>query len=152
MVLCVVRVRGRIGVKRTIEDTMRMLRLTRVNHCALVSETVSNIGMLRKAKDYVTWGKIDEATLKMLIEKRGRLVGGRMIDEDFLSSLKFASIDDLVKSIEDGSVVYSRIDGIKPIFRLSPPRKGYPKRKRSFREGGSLGLRENMDSLIERMV
>jgi len=37
----VVRLRGQVNVRYTIEDTMKMLRLHRVNHCVFVPEKSS---------------------------------------------------------------------------------------------------------------
>jgi large subunit ribosomal protein L30 len=67
----VVRVRGSVKTKREINDTLDMLKLKSVNHCVVVPEKETYLGMLKKAKDYITWGKIDKKTLKKLIEKRG---------------------------------------------------------------------------------
>ncbi len=69
-IYAVVRVRGIIGVRDTIRETLRRLKLTKPNHCVLVKITDSMIGMLKKSKDYITWGEIDTPTLKLLIEKR----------------------------------------------------------------------------------
>ena len=61
--LAAVRVRGTVGVKGDIADTMEMLRLTRINHAVLINENPSYKGMLLKSKDYITWGEIDLETL-----------------------------------------------------------------------------------------
>lgn len=68
--IAVVLVRGLLGIKSDIRDTLKMLRLLRKNCCVIIERTPSNLGMLNKAKDYITWGEIDELTIKMLIEKR----------------------------------------------------------------------------------
>ena len=39
MAYAVIRIRGRIGVRRDIADTLKMLRLHKVNHCVIVPET-----------------------------------------------------------------------------------------------------------------
>ena len=69
--LAIVRIRGGIRVKKTIKDTMEMLKLYRQNYCVIYEKTPSISGMLRKIKDYVTWGEIDDETIKLLEEKRG---------------------------------------------------------------------------------
>ena len=53
--IAAVRVRGRTGVKKGIQDTMSMLKLTRIDHLILLHEDPSYKGMLVKAKDYITW-------------------------------------------------------------------------------------------------
>ena len=48
-----------------------MMKLFKQNGCVIVPNNPVTLGMLRKAKDYITWGEIDESLLKELIEKRG---------------------------------------------------------------------------------
>ena len=81
MSYAVVRVRGTVNVRRDIQETLRMLRLTRINHCVVIPDTPQYRGMLKKVKDYITWGEIDEETLKELLLKRGRLLGDRPVTE-----------------------------------------------------------------------
>ncbi len=69
----VVRLRGQVNVRYTIEDTMKMLRLHKVNHCVFLPENPHYKGMVQKVKDYVAYGKIDAKTLAEVLENRGRL-------------------------------------------------------------------------------
>jgi large subunit ribosomal protein L30 len=69
--MAVIRIRGCIGVDGSISDTLEMLKLHRKNFCIIQKSTPSIMGMVKKAKDYITWGEIDEALLKELIDKRG---------------------------------------------------------------------------------
>ena len=82
MAYAAIRVRGHSGVRHDVEDTMRMLRLTRANHCVILPETEEIKGMLMKAKDYITWGEVSEETLARMIKFRGRLMGDKPIDDD----------------------------------------------------------------------
>ena len=66
-----VRLRGWTGIKREIVNTMERLKLTRRNNCTLLKDVPEIIGMIKKSKDYITWGIIDDETKKLLIEKRG---------------------------------------------------------------------------------
>jgi large subunit ribosomal protein L30 len=149
----VVRVRGTTGVKKNIADTLKMLRLHRLNHGVLVEETPSLNGMLQKAKDYITWGEIDEETLIEIISKRGELVGGSKITNEYLSeNTKYGSIEDLANALLKGEVDYDEIN-LKPVFRLHPPRKGYEAIRVSFNEGGTLGFRgELIKDLVKKMT
>ncbi|RBQ23241.1 50S ribosomal protein L30P [Candidatus Methanobinarius endosymbioticus] len=148
----VVRVRGTTGVKKGISNTLKMLRLNRINHGVLVEDTPSLDGMLQKAKDYITWGEIDSETLAEIISKRGEFVGGTKITDEFLSeNTDYFSCEDLAKALIDGKVKLTDID-MKPVFRLHPPRKGYESIRRSINEGGSLGYRgESISDLIKKM-
>ena len=70
--LAVVLVRGMVKVTKSVKDTLIMLNLPRKNSCAVVEDNTINKGMIMKVKDYVTWGIINEETLKELQEKRGK--------------------------------------------------------------------------------
>lgn len=69
--LAVIRIRGPVNVKSEVEDTLRMLHLHRKNYCSVFEDSPSVRGMLRKVKDYVTFGVITEETYSLLKEKRG---------------------------------------------------------------------------------
>ena len=71
--IVVLRLKGKAGLKREIQDTLKMLRLYRKYSCVIISNTDTNVGMLKKVKDCTTWGEIDEDTFRLLLEKRGRL-------------------------------------------------------------------------------
>lgn len=150
--IAAIRVRGRTGVKGEIEDTMKMLRLRRINHAVLLEENPSYQGMLQKAKDYLTWGEIDEETLTSIIEKRGRLPGNGPITPQYIKeSTDYKSIKDLSKAVINGAKWEDT--GIKPVFRLHPPRKGYENIKKAYSEGGSLGYRgNNIGALLKKMI
>ncbi|KZX11217.1 50S ribosomal protein L30 [Methanobrevibacter curvatus] len=149
----VVRVRGTTGVKKNIADTLKMLRLHRLNHGVLVDETPSLNGMLQKAKDYITWGEIDEETLVEIISKRGELVGGSKVTNEYLSeNTNYNSIKELANALLKSEVDYDEIK-LKPVFRLHPPRKGYEAIRVSFNEGGTLGFRgELIKDLVKKMT
>jgi len=75
--LVAVRIRGLSDVSGEINDTMAMLRLTKNCHATLVDDRPAYKGMLRKSKDYLTWGEISQETIALLLKKRGRLVGDK---------------------------------------------------------------------------
>ncbi|PIN86546.1 50S ribosomal protein L30 [Candidatus Woesearchaeota archaeon CG10_big_fil_rev_8_21_14_0_10_44_13] len=68
--IAVILVRGTIGASQKVVDTLGMMRLKRKNVCIVIENTRSNMGMIQKVKDYITWGEVDETTVKSLIEKR----------------------------------------------------------------------------------
>ena len=43
----VVRVRGSVNVKPKIKETMKLMRLNRVNHCVIIPENETYTGMLK---------------------------------------------------------------------------------------------------------
>ncbi|MCE5213193.1 MAG: 50S ribosomal protein L30 [Methanobacterium sp.] len=150
--IAAIRVRGRTGVKGDIADTMEMLRLTRINHAVILDENPSYQGMLRKAKDYITWGEIKKETLVNMISKRGKLPGDLKVTDEYLKeNTSYKSIEDLSQAVVEGTKLEE--SGIKPVFRLHPPRKGFKNTKKAYNEDGSLGYRgENIEDLINKML
>ena len=68
----VILVRGLNNLRSDIKRTLFMMRLRKKHACVVIANTAANKGMINKVKDYVTYGEIDDATLKELIEKRGQ--------------------------------------------------------------------------------
>ena len=56
--LAVIRLRGSIGVRKELSDTMKMLGLKRINTLTIIPRTDSIIGMIKKVEDFVTWGEL----------------------------------------------------------------------------------------------
>jgi large subunit ribosomal protein L30 len=106
--------------------------------------------MIQKVKDYVAWGKIDDDTLAMLLERRGRLSGNRRLTEKYLESTPYRSFKDLASALNSGSVSLKELE-IKPIFRLHPARKGLKTTKKTAQQGGDMGFRQDLADLIKRM-
>src|SRR3989338_991408 len=124
--IAIIRVRGKVRVKSDIEDTMRLLSLTRVNHCVVVDDTPQTNGMIKKIKDYVTWGEISPEYLERLLQNKGELIGHNSLTEQYMKdSTKYNSIKDFVNAIFDNETKLKNIPNLKPVFRLHPPRRGY---------------------------
>jgi large subunit ribosomal protein L30 len=154
MVYAVIRVRGTVNIKPDIKRTMQLLRLTRANHCVLLEENVVYKGMLQMVKDYTTWGEINKETLTKLISIRGKLIGDKSLTAEYLkTTTPYDSYEKLSEAILENKVKYKEIPAVKPVFRLSPPKKGHRTIKRSFVNKGSLGYRKDeINKLIERML
>ena len=139
--IAIILVRGLVNVKGTVKDTLKMLRLTRKNHCVILENNPVNMGMIKKAKDYITWGEIDDKTYSELISKRG---------EEYLGP----------ETCSKGKIKYNKFfvhEGkkLKKYFRLNPPRKGFGRKgiKIPFKVGGGLGYRgEKINELIKNML
>lgn len=87
------------------------------------------------------------------MRKRGRLVGdARLSDEYIKSKTSFTSIAELSKAVMAGEFKLVAVPGLKKVFRLHPPTKGYIATKRPFKDLGDLGYRgEKINELIIRM-
>ena len=154
MAYAVVRVRGQPDVNKDIRYTMGLLGLNRVNHCVVLPENPSINGMLQVVKDYCTWGEIDEETLSAMIKTRGKIVGDKDIDGEYLKEKTgFGSVEELAKAMIENDYRMRDMEDAKPVFRLHPPIKGYEGNKRSFKNGGALGYRgKEINDLINRML
>lgn len=149
----VIRIRGTIGVRRDIGDTLKMLRLTAVNNCVLVPEDASNKGMIEKGKDFVTYGEIDKKTLVDMLKKRLRLRNNKRIDEKILKEVTdFDKFEFLAEEMLAGRIKLINFERLQPIFRLTPPSKGFKSIKEHYPKG-DLGYRgKEINELIERMI
>jgi len=123
--LAVIRIRGTVGVRKDIKDTLKMLNLHKKNYCVVVEKTPTYEGMIKKVNNYVTWGEIDDETLKLLEKRREKTKN------------------------KEGKEVY------KKFIRLNSPKKGYGRKgiKVPFNKGGALGYRgKAINDLIRRML
>ncbi len=133
----VIRVRGINSVRGDIQKTLTSLRLYRKNFCVILQDSPAVRGMLQKAKDYITWGEVDDKTFLLLVEKRGELYAGRT---EGYHTRKFVEV---------------KGKKLKPYFRLHPPIGGFERKgiKKAVSVGGALGYRaEKINKLIQRMV
>lgn len=152
--LAVVRIRGTVNVRRDVQHTLRLLHLNKVNHATLIPSTPHYLGMLQKAKDYITWGEVSKETILKLLKKRGMVVGGKKLTDEYVKQRGFKDLDEVAEKIYSLKLNLKDLDGVKPVFRLHPPSGGFKKTlKRGFSEGGELGYRGGeINRLIEKMV
>lgn len=70
--LAIIRIRGSITLSKDVKDTLAMLNLHKQNFCSVFDNSPTIKGMLNKVKDFVTWGEINEETLKLLTKPEGK--------------------------------------------------------------------------------
>ncbi len=70
--IAVIRIKGIVGLDKDVNDTFSRLKLERKYSCLVLEEKPELIGMIKKVENFVAYGKIDEETLKLLQEKRGK--------------------------------------------------------------------------------
>ena len=152
--LAVVRLRGTVNVRKDVKDTLTMLHLTRPNNATLIPSSPTYLGMLQLIKDYVTWGEISKETLAALVEKRGEVRGGSRLGVADIKAHGFKSMKGFVGALYGLKVKLTELKGIKPVYRLHPPSKGFKRSlKHNFGQGGELGYRgEKINELIGRML
>ncbi|TKJ20901.1 MAG: 50S ribosomal protein L30 [Promethearchaeota archaeon Loki_b32] len=152
-----VRIRGAPGMRGKILDTLKILRMHKVNHGVLLWGTSSYRGMLLKCKDYIAYGEIDAKTLIRLLRVRGKVEGNKSLTEEHIRNLtNYKNFRELTKALLNGEIQYREKDiyKIKPVFRLHPPRKGHKGTiKKHYNEGGTLGnVGIFINVLIHKMI
>ena len=149
----IVRLRGNVNLRPQIRDTLKSLRLTRVNHCTFVDDTPNNIGMIQKAKDYIAYGPVDVNTLAAVLEMRGKLEGGnRLKVEDIKKHAGAGSFKEFAEKLIAGKKKLTDIPELKRVFRMHPPRHGHRGILKSYQAGGELGNQgEAINDLLKKM-
>ena len=139
-VIVVIRIAGEVKVKPEVRETLDRLRLRRKYSCILVhANDKSLMGMINRAKYHVAYGGIEKDTLEKLIKARGQGIDNKKFNAGDVSDeiIKGKSLSDL---------------GLKPFFRLHPPRGGI-RSKIQYANGGVLGNnKQDINKLVERML
>jgi large subunit ribosomal protein L30 len=149
-----VRIRGLSDIPQETKDTLMMLRLTRNCHATLLDDRPSYRGMLQKCKNCLTWGEVSKENIAILLNKRGKLAGDKKLTDEYAKELGYDTLDALAEAIFNVDVEFSSLPGVKPLFRLRPPTKGFKgKVKKSYAAGGEAGYRgETINDLLKRML
>jgi large subunit ribosomal protein L30 len=153
--LCVIRVRGSVHVRQEIIDTMKMMNLHHINHATLVPNTPQYQGMISKVQSYVSYGPIDRKTLSDLIVKRARITGNKKLTDEFIKeNSDFKSIKEFEDAIFSCKANLRAVRGLKPVFRLHPPKGGHKGTiKKTRKEGGILGnVQTEINEFLKRMI
>lgn len=149
----IIRIRGNVDMNPKALYALKTLKLTKSNHLSLARESAQSRKTIERVASYLTYGEIDNETLKKLVKKRGRLGGDKRVTEDAIKKTAAHSIDVVIDEIM--KTARPEEFGIKPVFRLSPPSTGFERGgiKKTFREGGALGYRGSaINKLILKMI
>jgi large subunit ribosomal protein L30 len=139
--ISIIRITGLVGVPIEAKETLNRLRLRKKYSCIIIRETPEILGMLKKIRNYVAYGKIDRQTLIELIEKRGKPLRAGKIDAAKVASGFIEAKTN--KKLSDF--------GVKDFFSLHPPRKGI-KSKIHYPKGVLGDNKEKIKDLIKRML
>lgn len=153
--IAVIRICGKVGIKKTVKDTLTMLHLYKKFNCIVIPNSKVYEGMLKKVANNVTWGEINKETLKLLLEKRGRLPGKKPLTEEYTKNKLKLTIEQFSEDVFTFKKELKDLPGLKLFFKLSPPRFGFESKgtKKPFSLGGVLGYRKDkINDLIKRML
>ncbi len=154
-----VRIRGTVGDNAGTELTMKSLGMPYKFNARILPSGPQTLGMLRRAKELVTWGELEPETLKLMLMKRADIDHSTQhgLDDGFAkSNFNAPSVGDLAKSIISGETVLKQLwkAGVRPTFRFHPPKGGFKRSsRRPYNSHGELGYRgRDINRLARRMV
>ena len=150
----VVQLRGEVNMHQGVRDTLGMLNIHKVNHCALVPETETYRGMITKVNEFVAHGEPDQEVLETVLSKRAEpFEGSDAVDDEWVAeNTDYSDIADLAEALLDEETTL-REQGLTPVLRLHPPRGGHEGIKHPTKEGGQLGKHtsEEINKLLKSM-
>lgn len=151
--MLVLNIHGAINSSAPVRKALEELKVVRKFTASVVSDDASTVGMLKLCKDRVAWAPVDAELLSALLKKRGMVSTTRALDADALKKMGFKKPEELAAKMLEEGMRLSAVEGIRPFFRLAPPRGGF---KRSMRrqttEKGLLGSNPKLAQLVRRML
>ncbi len=156
-VVLAVRLRGTATDDSNVRKTMQTLGMESAFSARLLENNPSTLGMLRVAKNLVAWGEANPAVIETLLRKRAEREAEKRVDDDFARLFfKRQDVGELAKSLVAGEIPVTKLwgAGVKPMFRLHPPRGGFKRSiRRAATDGGELGSRGgDINRLVQRMI
>jgi large subunit ribosomal protein L30 len=149
----VVNLHGKIDSSVPVRKALEELKVERKFTATVVPDDPSTTGMLNLCKDYVAWSQVDAELLATLLERRGMVSESRRLDDKALSNLGFKKHRDLAEKMVKEGTRLSSVEGVRPFFRLSPPRGGFKASlRRQYSERGTLGKNPGLPDIVRRMV
>jgi len=138
--ILVIRIAGMVKKPNKIDESLHRLRMRRKYSAVLLKDSEETKKILKNIRDYVAFGEISDEMLEKLVELRGQS----------LDKNKKVDVKKIVSGI--GNKKYEEL-GIKPFFRLHPPRKGIESKKHFGVGKGVLGdHKEKINELLGRML
>lgn len=135
-----IRISGQVGVPREKKEALYKLRLRRKYAAVLLQPTSVNLKLLKKIRDYISYGNVDNETLIELIKLRGKLLTNKK---------QKIEVEKIAQELEKKSL---QTLGLKPFFRLHPPRGGIEAKKHAGVGKGVLGHNKKINELVRRML
>jgi large subunit ribosomal protein L30 len=151
--ILVVNLHGAINSASGVRKALGELKVLRKFTASVVSDDATTVGMLKLCKDRVAWAPVGPELLAVLLKKRGMVTESKSLDSASLKKLGYASYDDMATKMVKGGLRLSAVAGIRPFFRLAPPKGGFKhSMRRQFSEKGMLGSNPNLEETVRRMV
>lgn len=144
--------RGTVNVPYWADTTLESLNLAKKFRATIVPESTEYSGMLNRVRQLVAWCRVDNETVKALLDKKGRKTASQVLKESDIPK-EYSNLDKLADDIANDAVVFSKLEGIKPWFALNPPRGGFKKSvKKQTTQNGILGENNSLIELVKKMM
>jgi len=151
--LLVVNVHGPINSAAPVRTALGELKVMRKFSASVVPDDPPTLGMLKLCKDFVAWCPLGADLLATLLKKRGMVSSTRGLDLASLKKLGYKKHEELAAKMVKKNLRLSAVEGVRPFFRLAPPRGGFKRSaRRQFTEKGILGANPKLEEIVRRMV
>ena len=137
--ILIIRIAGLVETDKKINEFLFRLRLRKKYTAILVKDGEETRKVLRQIRDFVAYGPINKETLHLLLSKRGKSIDKKKID-----------VEKIIDEVEKKNL---SVLGLKPYFRLHPPRGGIESKVHFPIRKGVLGdNKEKINDLARRML
>jgi len=143
--ILMIRIKGLVEVDKDVQEALFRMRLRRKYSAVLIIPNEESMKLIKKVRNFVAYGTIDEKTLLHLIERRAKPISGNKADaKSILSGIEAQT--------KKGKLDLTEL-GVKPFFRLHPPIKGIDAKVHFGTRKGVLGdNKEKINDLVRRMI
>src|SRR3989344_1778581 len=143
--LLLIRISGLVEIPGKLEESLFRLRLRRKYSAVLVLPTKENLALIKKVRNTIAFGTINSESLLALLEKRAQPIDKKKKDSKVLAS-------GILAQEKKGKLDLISL-GIKPFFRLHPPRGGIDSKVHFPTRKGVLGDNKGkINELVRRML
>ena len=151
--LLVVNMHGAINSSGPVRKALGELKAIRKFTASVVADDQATLGMLRLCKHYLAWSPVEADFLAVLLRKRGMASSTKGLDAASLKKLGYKKHEDLAAKMVKDQLRLSEVEGVRPFFRLAPPRGGFKlSMRKQFSEHGTLGSNPGLQDIVKRMV
>ncbi len=137
--IIVIRISGLVEMPTYAQETLFRMRLRKKYSAVLLKESQETTTLLQNIRNFVAYGKIEPKALEELIAKRAKPIDNKITKIDAKRVAEIIEKDGIEKA------------GIKPFFRLHPPRKGIDS-KTHYPKGVLGDNKEDINELVRRML
>jgi large subunit ribosomal protein L30 len=150
--IAILQLRSLIKKSGVLKQKIKILNLGYVNNLTFLEESYcKNQKVLKDIERIVTYGPVSEETMKKVFEFSLKKVQSKVLEKARqVVGSQIQNLSDLCKVVYKDLSVLKKI-GLKLRFKLHPPIGGLKSNLKFYKTGGDLGIRPNMDGLLNRM-